>query len=629
MKKRFVAIISSILALLMCLSVSGCKLIRTNNKADLAQTVATVQISEDAPKDEIKKQEMVMSYINYGYYAYSGYSAEVVFKTIIKNLVNSRILVQNAMKEFDGGVAPFNTVYKNASITDKWNPERYLTTENEMDGTTLVKLSAVKEIEYQSIKHMNDFIKGYVETEEQGVSDTLTESARVAPTNAQNDETVSEQEKLDYIAKGIDTGANDTKVRTAYANVLKVLKNNELLGDDYDGDIKKSDYYKNVVKSYQESKIIDIYENCIKNAERSKITLNDLKANYLEMYEEQQNFTNSEFATAISNATYDNPIVYLPSGGYGFVYNLLLGASKTQSSLISAIEGSKAEKSLERRAILEGLTIKDLRSSWILAGYDFDATTKKFTGDYTLTDSANSLAFNGEVELVKAKDEEKGTPAEYRVKATEMGLKQFVGYMNNYLFGDETVGVEGTGDIYRTYGTDTEPVEFEEKIGELLFAYSTDPGSLNTYKGYVISPSILGQETYAQEFADAGRELIASTTKYNYSMVATDYGYHIMFFVKELDVNTGYATLEDYLTYLKADKGGFASWEEYYADMLANWTDENADTDFYLYKLQNLYADKTVTTKLSNVESSIIETYRKDTSKVKIYQDRFSDLLEQ
>jgi hypothetical protein len=291
-----------------------------------------------------------------------------------------------------------------------------------MDGTTLVKLSDIKEIEYQSIKHMNDFIKGYKEVTDESVKDTLTEQARTVPTNAQNDEVVSEQEKLDYIAKGIDTGANDTATRTAYVNVLKVLKNNELLGDDYDGDIKNSDYYKNVVKSYQESKIIEIYEDAIKKAERSKITFADLESNYAEMYEEQSNFSASDFATAISSATYDNPVVYLASGGYGFVYNLLLGANEVQSAQITAIEGNKAQKSATRRAILEGLTVKDLRSSWILAGYDFDATTKKFTGDYTLTDSANSLPFNGEVELVKAKDEEKALPQNTGLRQPKWGL---------------------------------------------------------------------------------------------------------------------------------------------------------------------------------------------------------------
>ena len=99
MKKRLIAIISSIMALIMCFSVAGCKLVTTNNEADLAQTVATVQISEDAPKDEIKKQEMIMAYLNYGYYAYSGYSTDVVYKTIIKNSV-SLIVFSNVYANF-------------------------------------------------------------------------------------------------------------------------------------------------------------------------------------------------------------------------------------------------------------------------------------------------------------------------------------------------------------------------------------------------------------------------------------------------------------------------------------------------------------------------------------------------
>lgn len=623
MKKRLFAILGLVLAFVMGLSASGCNLVTTNSKADLAQVVATVQISEDAPKTEIKKQEMIMAYINYGYYTYTDYTQEQIYSSIISNLVNSAALVQSAMQEFDKGESPFEDVYKNANITDKWNPERYLSTQNVTENGEVVKLSAAKEVEYQAIKYMNDFIEGYKEADEEGVSDTMTQSTRTAPENAENEDTLTPQKKLDYIEKGIDVGANDSKTREAYVKVLKILKNNELLGDDYNGDIKKSDYYKNIVKSFQESEIIDIYENCINAAERSKITFADLEANYSEMYNEQKDYTASEFASAVSDATYDNPLVYFQNGGYGYVYNLLLGVNDMQSAQISALTGSKAEKSEARRAILEGVTVKDLRSSWILAGYDFDLDSKKFTGDYTLTEAAASLPFEGTVERVKEKDEEKGTNAEYRVKATEKGLEEFVTFMDAYL---GVNGTAGTGDIYRTYKGDTAAAQFEERVCELLFAYSTDPGSLNTYKGYVISPSVLGEETYVQEFADAGRELISSDKEYNYTMVATDYGYHVMFYIKALNAGD-YATLKDYLDSLDSTRGGFATWEEYYADMLENWDDEDADTDFYLYKLQSLYADNTVSAKLSLKESGIIEALRKDDSKIKIYTERYEDLL--
>ena len=609
----------------MCFSVAGCKLVTTNNEADLAQTVATVQISEDAPKDEIKKQEMIMAYLNYGYYAYSGYSTDVVYKTIIKNLVNSRILVQNALMEFDKGEAPFDSVYVNTAITDKWNPERYLTNTDQTEGGEVVKLSDVHEIEYETIKHMNEFVKGYMEPEETYAPDTLTAQARPVPTNAKNDEKVTPQEKLDYIAKGIDTGATNAKIRDSYVTVLKVLENNNLLGKDYDGDIKNSDYYKNVLKSYQESKLIEKYENCLKDQTRKSITFADLEANYLEMYEKQTEYTAKELSEAMSSATYDNPMVYLPGEGYGYVYNLLLGANDKQAEQITALTGSDAEKIAERRAILDGLTVKDLRSSWILSGYDFDVNTKKFTGDYAFLE--DSLAFNGTVELVKEKDEDKGTNAEYRVSANEMKLNEFVAYMNNYLFGAEDLGTTGEGAVYKKYSTDTAEENFEDRVNELLFAYSTDPGSLNTYKGYVIEPSVLGAETYVKEFADAGRELITSTSKYSYQIVGTNYGYHIMFYVKGVGADFSYPTLEDYLSSLDSDKGGFSSWQEYYDNMIANWNDEDIDSDFYLYKLQNLYADKMVTSSLSDTESKLIENYRKDSNKVKIYNERFADLL--
>ena len=634
MKKRIVTIVSLIIALIMGLGImGGCNLVTTNDERDLDQVVATVKLIEgDTFKaEEIKKKEMIMAYLNYGYYTYQGYSQEVVFTKIMENLVNARILVQNAMLSFESGVDPFDTVYRNGEIAP-YNVARYLTKADVYDGTTLVKLSDVNEVEYNTIKSVNDFISSYVEAEEQGVSDTITLTTRTAPKNAQVDTKVSAKEKQDYIAKGIDKGDNDAKRRTAYLKFIDLLKTNQLLGDDFKGDIKQSVYYKNSVKTQQENKLIEKYENCIKGAERSKITYEMLKANYEEMYKAQQDkysASASDFSSALSSATAENPIVYSPYSGYGYVYNLLLGASTEQAAQVAALKDTPEVKKVKRAQIYEGITVKDLRASWILAGYDFDIDTKCFTGDYTLTESANSLAFQGEVVKVKDKDEEKGTPAEYRVTEKEMGINEFISFMENYVYGGAQTGsAVANADIKKKCEISSAPSDYDERIQELLFAFSTDQGSLNTYKGYVVSPVPAPgvNETYVQEFADAGRELL-TMGKNSYIMVATDYGYHVMFYSTVLEQNTGYATLEEYLDSLDSTRGGFASWEEYYNDMIKNWNEEDADTDFYLYTLQKLYSEKMETSILSEVESKVIEDNKTNSSKVVIYKDRYENLI--
>jgi hypothetical protein len=57
-----------------------------------------------------------------------------------------------------------------------------------------------------------------------------------------------------------------------------------------------------------------------------------------------------------------------------------------------------------RKEILDKTTVKDLRSSWILSGYDGELKEDGefiFKNDYTFAkDSANSLAFQGDVKFL-------------------------------------------------------------------------------------------------------------------------------------------------------------------------------------------------------------------------------------
>jgi hypothetical protein len=158
-----------------------------------------------------------------------------------------------------------------------------------------------------------------------------------------------------------------------------------------------------------------------------------------------------------------------------------------------------------------------------------------------------------------------------------------------------------------------------------LFAFSTDAGSLNTYKGYVINPvKGLGQkDQWVKEFADAGRKLLELGGN-SYIVVASDYGYHVMFYSAILSPSNDYATLDAYLDSLDSNKGGFESWEAYFADIVNNWEDYE-DSDFYLYKLASLYIN--ADNEYSIFESEIVESARYDETKVKVYSDRFADLV--
>jgi hypothetical protein len=98
MKKKLVAIASFILALIMSVStIGGCKLIATDEDKDMQQVVATVSIQKGV-SDKVIKQDLVMDYLNYGYYyvQYQGYTMQKAIELIVDSRVNTLILLQTA-----------------------------------------------------------------------------------------------------------------------------------------------------------------------------------------------------------------------------------------------------------------------------------------------------------------------------------------------------------------------------------------------------------------------------------------------------------------------------------------------------------------------------------------------------
>lgn len=621
MRKILITVAAAVMSVVMCFSsLAGCNLITVDSEKDMNQVVAAVQIHESAPLDKIYKKDMVMAYLNYGYMyeQYYGYTSEQTFTEIINSLVKTRIFVQNAMIDFNAGQKPFDNGILQSTITDVWNIDRYLSDEDVVNAT------------YSTIKDINVLIHSYEHDHEaEKFGDSLAETVRTTPTNAANEEKeLSLDEKKAYINEtGIDSDSTESR-RAAYNKVVELLRVNSLLGA-YDGDLSDTDYYKETLNGYKESRLIERYEDRIEEEARSKFDWDYLQKAYKEKYEQQQNLTSTEFTEKLSSATASDPILVGVNGTYGYVYNLLLGASETQTSKINELSSSltTAKRAEERRKILEATKVKDQRSTWLLSGYDFDINTKKFTGDYTFTTAENSLAFQGEVtKLADATDE---SSAEYRVDSVKsFGLSDFVDFMENYVYGAKQTAEENTNSnssIYKKVKSEAVINEYSEKINELLFAFSTDPGSLNTYKGYAIKPVPDGAdaEDYMQEFADAGRELLTMGGT-SYIMVATDYGYHVMFYSEKFTADYGYESLT---AYLNAEYGS-KDWAAEAATMLSTWEDYE-DTDNYLYLLCNSLSSTAVSNAITKYQNRILNKYiyeQKDTF-VKFFTETYQDLL--
>ncbi|MBE7061394.1 MAG: hypothetical protein E7382_02520 [Clostridiales bacterium] len=635
MKKLFASVIAVMLALAM-LVMSGCKLIETNQEKNVKQVVAVVQIDETAPKDEILKKDVLLGYLNYGYYQeYQGTSREKVINDIVKNLVHSRVYLQNAMLRFSAndGIYAGNIVKPELALANKFDVNAYLTDEEIVEATYLAK------------KMLNDNIESYEKADDEKLGDTYTGEVRKTPTGAENakDPEPTFEDKKNYQII-VDVEGDGNKRYDAVNAFLEVLEANNLLGA-YKTNIEETDYYVETLQSQKEQIVIDKYVKCIYDSVQNKYDFDDVKALYLEKLAKQEKWTDADYSTALSSASATTPILYAPTGTYGYVYNLLIGITDDQKAELKEWDeqnpsADASVRNAKRAEILSSSVVTDLRSSWILNGYDFDGT--KFTGDYALAGD-DSLAFGGDTILLNGEDKNNDDyTAEYGVsEVDELSLDEFIKLFETYLYGSaQTDNVNYTdGAVYKAVNSSNANANYDQRVNELLFAYSTDPGSLNTYKGYAISPIPDGsdKETWQQEFADYGRELLAMGPN-SYIMVATDYGYHIMFYSESYKVGAVYSDLEKYLdgecAQLKADG---QTWESVFEQMQKDWvdiTDTNSEKEFdvkdtYLYALYNELVVAEINELYNKDYVELIDKYvYLEDGKVEIFEDRYQDLID-
>ena len=625
MRKKFKAFVSLILAVLIgsaCLS--GCRLITVDNKRDMNQIVATIKVNDR--EEHIYKKDLVMDYLNYGYMyvQYYGYTAEKTYNLLFDELVSSRILAQGAMKDFE------EKGLIEDSSKEKYDVTRYLDDERIINAKYKVHVA------------INNLLETS-ETEEGSLSqDAIVDTVRAIPTNATAKEAeFSRGEKETYIAKGFDTNSTPER-REAFNTVIALLDANQLLGSKYNGTIESTEYFENSEKNYLEQELLTLLEENLALEARKALTFESLATKYAEEYEEQADWSNASFVEALSKASVGSPMLYSAFGSYGYVHNVLLGVNDEQKAKIEAIKTENPNISDEayeiaRNKILDSTLVKDLRGGWILSGYDTEeiqnGTESKliFTGDYTFAkDKANSLPFQGEYKMIKEADAEKKIPAKYTVTDTTVyELDSFISFMDSYLGGsatDNKAAYASVGSSIYEAKSLANVDEYKAKINELLFAFSTDDGSLNTYEGYVIKPAVDGANTeeYVKTFGDAGRILLEQGS--GYVVVASDFGYHVMFYSEKFGSDFALPTLVEYLNKESGENKTEAEWKAYYEEMISNWKEFEKE-DNYLYHIADKYTSTRISNAMDRIRRDLINTNRyEESDKVLLYKDLFVDL---
>ncbi len=661
------------LILVLCFSLSlltGCDWFTTNQDRDMAQVIASVKISDDVEKEDIYKRELVSGYQNYGfqYVYYYGYTEAQAYKTVLDNLIDNRIIIQQSRVEL---AKLYNSLLnKSENLTDF---EKYFKDNATAKGTAIdPKNGGVEDLKkylteyeiasaYYTVKRsINQLIDSYVDADESSSSsekESVSYTDRTSPTATEDDTDKTEEdlktaepEKDDYLIadvtlnKGVEALKNEYKNtydlnmaiwnayeidistlsrKKAYGSLLQYLRDNGLISSTETYDYVLSDsnkdgadnilnysYFKDSIKSQLENALVAKYEESLVTGVQAKLTDDAVWEQYKVDYANQKALYENDYTayeTALSNANDTSFVLYNSVPGYGYVANLLIGFTEEQKTMLSdykAKDNITSEEILAFREKLAGqLFAADQRSSWVFNNHGTFADDKfTFEENYTVSELAELKSFIGNVVVEDAKgyteeDENKVERTKWNVldaQATNISYNDFVA---NYL------SLAGMQDMRFEINQIGKIENFDEtaldKVNDLIYTFSTDPGSLSNEYGYVYSP-LTSETTYVKEFAKACKAVVEQGVG-SYTAVITDFGVHIIVCTK----------LVSDLYDVTADGSAFK------ADLT------NEETLAYKYKDVKLNA--VTDTEVGKIANQFLTKYREE--KVTKYESTYTDLI--
>lgn len=580
MKKKLLALALILAFVASCFT--GCFVVKDQER-DLKQVVASVKTADRT--DEITKRELITYFNSYGYTYMQRYSwtAEKTLDFLLEQLVNRKIVLQNAET-----VLPV----KNEGEIIGHHLEKYLT-ENQ--------INTIKKKVNESV---NTTIEGYLKknTTDDDDEDDDKEETRTTPTY--------DEEDSEEIVKAADVPVVDkdsTKARkNAYTQFEKALKKNYYTYDAY---------YEMLVVSELEDKVMNLWQDAVKG--KVTVSMDELTTRYNEMLETQKESYNtpSSYKTALEGVSSSKFVLYNQAVGYGYVYNLLVPFSDYQSAVLSkytskyqAGKMTTAEYEKIRATLLSNVVAKDLRQTWISADYDYDFDTKLFGEKYCKT---AGIPFDGDVtytytdadgkEVVLTNQKpDKDLKGKYSFVLNETPMADFMTKLNTLMKADAK-SVEGYTYAGALDLSKTTLAEAKTSFMDMTFAYGSDTGILNSYKGYVSSPKPAdnASEKYVTEFANAARDVVAMGAG-NYVVVGTDYGWHIIYCTEQINVS-------ETETLVAADMDVYGT---------------------FTYRFKTAILDSLKSSTVTEKQTALINQQKKDHADgIKTYKTRYQDLL--
>ncbi len=510
--KSVAAVAIAMSSLMACGAFTGCQFVSTDTNKDFSQVVAEIDITKSADfaaggsfaeygqvikKSEVLKRDLAASFLsNYSNLQNQGYGDYAsMFKTICDSLVAQQIRIQYAMAYLlQNGDAEGNgyTVegYK-AAVADKNDPLadiKYFLTEVEREQGLYVT-----RVRFNNTLDSNEKTALNADS-----SSSSSGSARTLPTgvNTTNSDYYDGNYRV-YIgfnsASNCGTyktveGSSVTSRKKAFDSFLSSLRKNALLttGEnpiikDESGRVQFNEnlsYFQMELRSQYESLLLNKLTKLFEKKAEEQITQAEIAENFENDYKNQSEDYKadaSSFESSLDSISDSSFLFTAPEAGYGYVVNILLPFSASQSAAYSSApqdQGDpKGNKFMQRASILKNIAATDQRESWITGDtdYSFDASAQgssikdyytggktnrtqlffedslitDYTADYFLTandtreknytDEFTAMSkyygrytFNGSVQYSK---EDKT----YRIVKNNVSIDDFIGEMEGYL----------------------------------------------------------------------------------------------------------------------------------------------------------------------------------------------------
>ncbi len=395
-------------------------------------------------------------------------------------------------------------------------------------------------------------------------------------------------------------------------------------------------YFKDQLNNEKVQLLVLSYQDSLVEEVEAEMTPESLYADYSTLYENQkaEYSTDYEAYEKVLNALKeDTLLVYNPYENYGFVSNLLIGFSDEQAAELKSFQAKEGVKVSEveefRNTLAKSLVAKDQRISWATSGkgtYNQTDSKYEFDSKYFLSEENGTLrnalsSFIGSVSNPISSTEEDDNGLEQTIWTVSNGYSssiKFENLYNDYLldsevgftasFADAFFASNGTG-INKIADYTTNKQKYDNAMKDLIYAFSTDPGSLTAYKGYMYSP-FTSKTTYVPEFADAAKALINAGVG-SYTMVVTDYGIHVMVCTEVINPTTAKIDQTKFINYIK----GLT-------------TDLTAEEIAFIDNFKKVKQDTLVEDYVSQKANSFVSKYlEEDSTATTFYKDNYKDLV--